>query len=76
MAAMLSAAVGPEGYGLCLCSFGDGLVSKQDDSQIDEANKSYLRNTDHFKVITPNLNLKERVPEDGVRFAGPVALPC
>jgi hypothetical protein len=50
MAAMLSAAVGPlaVGYGRCLCSLGDEHTEKQDDSQIDEANKNYLRNTDHF----------------------------
>jgi hypothetical protein len=66
MAAMLSASVGPDGYCRCLCSFGTGWTEKQDDSQIDEANKKYLRNTDHFKVITPNLNLNERVRDSPV----------
>ena len=51
---------------------GTGWTEKQDESQIDEANKNYLRNTDYFIVITPNLNLNEK----GARFAGPVALPC
>ncbi len=38
---------------------GTGWTEKQNDSQIDEANNNYLRNTDHFKVMTPNLNLNE-----------------
>ena len=43
-----------------------GWTEKQDDSQIDEANKNYLRNTDYFKVITFNLNLNERVRDSPV----------
>jgi hypothetical protein len=43
-----------------------GWTEKQDELQIDEANKNYLRNTDHFKVIAPNLNLNERVRDSPV----------
>ena len=35
---------------------GTGWTEKQDDSQIDEANKNYLRNTDHFKANTDYFN--------------------
>jgi hypothetical protein len=45
---------------------GTKWTEKQDDSQIDEANKNYLRNTDYFKVITLNLNLNERVRDSPV----------
>jgi hypothetical protein len=45
---------------------GTGWTEKQDDSQIDEANKNYLRYTDHFKVITSNLNMNERLRDSPV----------
>ncbi len=45
---------------------GTGWTNKQDDSQIDKAKNKYLRNTDHFKVITPNLNLNERLRDSPV----------
>ncbi len=45
---------------------GTGWTEKQDDSQIDEANKNYLRNTDHFKLITPHLNVNERLRDSPV----------
>jgi hypothetical protein len=35
---------------------GTGWTEKQDDSQIDEANKNYLRNTDYFKANTDYFN--------------------
>ncbi len=66
MAIMFSAEVGPEGYCRCLCSFGDGLDWKKDDSQINEANKNYLRYTDHFQVITPNLRRSRCIAVLGV----------
>jgi hypothetical protein len=66
MAAKLSAALGPEAA--ACAHLGTGWTEKQDDSQIDEANKTkhYLRNTDHFKVITPRLNLNERLRDSPV----------
>jgi hypothetical protein len=45
---------------------GTGWTEKQDDSQINEANKNYLQNTDYFQVINPNLNLNERVRDSPV----------
>jgi hypothetical protein len=45
---------------------GTGWTEKQHDLQIDEANKNYLRNTDHFKLITSNLNLNERLCDSPV----------
>ena len=35
-------------------SFRTGWTEKQDDSQIDETNKNYLRNTDNFKANLRN----------------------
>ncbi len=71
MAAMLSAAVGPEEYCLCLCSFGDGLsrravLKNRTIRRSTKQTKNYLRNTDHLKGITPNLNLNERLRDSPV----------
>ncbi len=52
-----------------VCAYlGTGWTEKQDDLQIDEANKNYLRNTDYFKVITPNLNLNEKLRDSPVQW--------